>query len=90
MNYFKDKPYKEPITIQEFAAYAASKNIELVPEAEGFKVGDPVIFTNDYGVVFRDLFIKGIDKNPTTWGARFYIFDDAYWFPVEKRKLKIA
>ncbi len=76
------------MTINEFNQWAASKNIELVPEADGFKVGDVVTFTNDYGVVFHDLVIKGIDKDTSFYGRRFYIFDDCYWFPAHPNSIK--
>jgi len=76
------------MTIEEFNKWAASKNIELIPEANGFKVGDVVTVINGYGIPFPNMVIKGIEKEPRSFGGQFYVYDDAYWFPVELRNIK--
>lgn len=76
------------MTIEQFKKWAASKKIELIDEADGFKVGDVVTVINGYGIPFPGMVIKGIEKEPRKYGGRFYVWDDAYWFPVELSNLK--
>ena len=58
-----------------------------------FKLGDRVVFTNDYGVSF-DLVVRGFAAEPHNadrpdWPQRFvYVFTDAWWFPTSPEKLK--
>lgn len=75
------------MTIEEFNKWAASKKIELIPEAHGFKVGEIVTVINGYGIPFPNQVIKGIRKEPLTYGGQFYVWDDAYWFPNEPQDL---
>lgn len=59
------------------------------PLACDFKVGDKVIYTNDYGVEF-DLVVKGFDKLDQICHGRFiYVFEDAYWFSVRAEQLRL-
>lgn len=51
-----------------------------------FKVGDEVVFTNDYGKKF-DLTVRGFAKTVHGTGRFVYVFDDAWWFPVEPATL---
>jgi hypothetical protein len=45
-----------------------------------FNVGDPVTFTNDYGVVFENKKISGIDKNYGKETRYFMEPNEAHWF----------
>ena len=76
------------MTIEEFNKWATSKNIELIPEAHGFKVGEVVTVINGYGIPYPNMVIKGIEKESRTYGGRFYVWDDAYWFPNRLEDLK--
>lgn len=77
------------MTIEQFKTWAASRNIDLIEEADGFKVGDVVTVINGYGILFPDMVIKGIEKEPRSYGGRFYVYNDAYWFPVELKNIKL-
>jgi len=72
---------------KEFNEWVLRNKIELIPEAHGFKVGEVVTVINGYGIPFHNQVIKGIEKEPRTYGGQFYVWDDAYWFPVQKEKL---
>lgn len=55
----------------------------------GFKVGDAVVFTNDYGVSF-DRIIRGFAKAPHGERGRLvYLNTDSWWFPVSPQSLKL-
>lgn len=53
-----------------------------------FKVGDRVIFTNDYGVSFHKV-VRGFTRKPQGVDIlRFVYLDlDCWWFPVEPESL---
>lgn len=58
-----------------------------------FKAGDPVIFTNDYGVSFR-LRITGFytPEEPCTLyasGRRYMVDSSSPWFPVKESSLQL-
>ena len=58
-----------------------------------FKIGDPVIFTNDYGVSFR-LRITGYyqptDPCPMyATGSRYLVDSSSPWFPVKESELQL-
>lgn len=71
------------MTVTEFTKWAAERNIELVSERGGFKVGEIVTFNNDFGVSFENNQIIGISKETTSWGACVYLNHDSYWHPVK-------
>lgn len=52
-----------------------------------FKVGDRVIFTNDYGLKFPHV-VRGFAKSPHPGNRFVYIFSDAWWFPVSPDRLE--
>lgn len=55
-----------------------------------FKVGDPVVFTNEYGVEFK-LRVLGFDPEPVEreQGLAFiYVFKCAWWFAVPAATLR--
>lgn len=78
----------EKMTPQLFAQYAKERQIELMAEFEGLKVGDKVTFTNDYGVKFNNRIIVGIDSTDFH-GRRFYLNSDSFWFPVRRESLTL-
>lgn len=55
-----------------------------------FKLGDRVIFTNDYGVKFERT-VRAFSKElrPCNWGKFIYIFEDnsSWWSPVGPESL---
>lgn len=58
-----------------------------------FKIGDPVIYTNEYGREWRRV-VTGYyarPKNPCGLyanGARYFLNGDAHWFPHSERELR--
>ena len=61
-----------------------------------FAVGDMVIFTNDYGLIFGPYTVTGFTEHgePDSVtrrfyerGYRYYIDYDCYWFPVKESSL---
>lgn len=54
-----------------------------------FKVGDKVVFTNDYGVEFQ-LFVRGFCPEPILNGRFIYVFTDCWWFPVKPESLRLV
>lgn len=49
-------------------------------------VGDMVVFTNDYGVIFGPHEVLAFDK-PEDWDRCVYFDHDAYWFPARPDQL---
>lgn len=72
---------------QEFNKWAQKRNIATINELEGFKVGDKVTFTNEFGVSFNGLTIIGIEKDNSFYGRQIYTNSDAYWFPHKPSEL---
>lgn len=65
--------------------------LDMVAESPvpcGFKVGDAVVFTNDYGVSF-DLAVRGFAKVPHGQGRLVYLNTTSWWFPVSLQSLKL-
>jgi len=61
-----------------------------------FKLGDKVIYTNDYGMTFEHEII-GFDesRNPMPFSEYFqdrfiYLDKDSYWFPVKAENIVLA
>lgn len=54
-----------------------------------FKVGDEVIYTNDYGVKFR-FKVRGFTRELHEWnhGRFVYIFTDCWWFPADPAQMR--
>lgn len=68
--------------------FAPENGTELV-----FKIGTPVIFTNDYGVCFK-LKVTGFYKpNPIdsmyATGSRYLLDSDSPWFPFKESSLRL-
>ena len=70
----------------------AKHHSENTPNAL-FKIGQKVIYINDYGVCWGEKEVIGIDNS---WygldsSPRYYIEPtEAYWFPVNERNLRAA
>ena len=62
---------------------------ELVLRSARFKVGDPVVFTNDYGVVFAGKTICDIQMNDFGEVSYLYTPTDSPWFYVREKNLSI-
>lgn len=56
-----------------------------------FKVGDRVVFTNDYGVSFPNQKIIAIGKDEDMWkyGHCIYLNKESYWHPVKPESLEL-
>lgn len=53
-----------------------------------YKVGDRVIWTNDYGVNWGARTIKEVGE-PDEWGGRYYIYPtDTPWMYVREKNLQ--
>lgn len=70
----------------------AAKRGDVLRELEGcpLKVGDKVTFTNEFGVVFKNHKVIGIQSPeftkrmfPTCKEIRVFIDYDCYWFPTK-------
>jgi hypothetical protein len=75
-------------TPEQFNKWAANRKISPINEIEGFKVGDKVTFTNEFGVIFKSFTIIGIDKDNSFYGRQIYLNTDSYWFPHKPSELK--
>ena len=55
-----------------------------------FKIGDRVIFTNDYGVVFDEFSVTGYytEGDLYQYGYRYLLDWDCPWFPVKESSLQ--
>lgn len=58
-----------------------------------FKAGDPVIFTNDYGVQFRQritgLYLPTEPCSLYANGRRYLVNSSSPWFPVKEAQLQL-
>jgi hypothetical protein len=82
-------------TKELWAQWFAQSNIETVEELSGFKVGEYVTYTNDYGVIFKGLQIAAIAKDNVlphcpTQDQQFYLDTDAFWSPHKLSSLSKA
>lgn len=62
---------------------------EVFETDNNLTVGDMVMFTNDYGVVFGPREVLAFDK-PTSTGRCVYIDSDAYWCPKRPNQLTLV
>lgn len=72
------------------AGHFVQRLSDIMPNPKiDFKVGDRVVFTNDYGVSFPDMMIIAIGKDNGLWkyGRCIYLDNDCYWFPVKPESL---
>ena len=74
------------------AGHFVQRLSDIVPNPKiDFKVGDKVVFTNDFGVSFTDLTIIAIGKHNDIWkyGHCIYLDKESYWFPVKPENISI-
>lgn len=88
---FSDNLHK--VTVEQFKEWAADKGIELTKELNGFKVGQSVTYTNDYGVIFKNRIIVGIAKynqfpNNPKKDSHIFFEESAWWFPSKLTSIK--
>lgn len=69
------------ISAADFAQWAAKRNLNLVSERGGFKAGDVVVYTNEFGVSFEGMTILGFDANAGDDERCVYTDSTSYWFP---------
>lgn len=69
---------------------AVKSQLQQEPHIEcDFKIGDRVMFTNDYGIVFGPYEVIGFAKPEAMVGSRFIHIDYAsYWFPAKPESLE--
>lgn len=82
----------EAITESEFKVWASDpkRNLPLTESHSGFKVGNKVTYTNEFGVSFQDMEIVGIaDDSYDFYNRRFFLNKSAYWFPVLASELTL-
>ena len=63
---------------------------DIVPNSEiDFKVGDKVVFTNEYGISFPNLTIVAISKDDELfkWGKCIFLNTSTYWHAVHPKSL---
>ena len=71
-------------TFQNFKKQLCS----MAPIECGLKVGDRVIYKNDFGIKFGPFEVIGFEKKEDISGGRFvYLNKDCYWFPVKAEQL---
>lgn len=59
---------------------------EVTDTDNELSIGDMIMFTNDYGVVFGPHEVLAFDK-PEEWDRCVYFEHDAYWFPARPDQL---
>lgn len=74
----------------EFEAWAKKNNETPYTEMGGFKIGQKVTFTNEAGVIFKNLEILGfVEPNPDFLPERcVHLKKDAWWFPLKLSEIK--
>lgn len=79
-------PSSSPTSRRGFK-YPVPADAQSSPPAPcAFELGDLVDFTNDYGVKFKRLVVKGF--SPTVDNGRFvYLDKSSWWFPVSPDSL---
>lgn len=66
-----------------------SDALKECPKESGFKIGDKVTFTNEFGAKFNGLNIIGFCKPTYENGGWIYLDTDAYWFPHRADELTV-
>lgn len=72
-------------TLDQVRAKALKAPHVLAPT--DLKIGDCVVFTNDYGVIFEDLHVIGFADPEKNSGRSVYLDYDCYWFPAKVSSL---
>lgn len=69
-------------------AFDVSTLLDTPPIPTDFQIGDEVIFTNEFDVVFEDFKVIGFASKEDMFNGRFiHINTDAPWFPVRPEML---
>ena len=81
---FKHKPH-----LVEGARYPLAPDAQATPPVPcDFKLGDQVVFTNDYGVPFTDKLVTGFTPSVEDGGRFIYLDNSAWWFAHTAHSLK--
>lgn len=86
------KTFCKPDLITDLEKWYHFENLKTTaPEETDLKVGDHVIFTNDYGVEFKNRVI-GFATNDlyVKYGNKKFVYleKDSFWMPVSVNQLK--
>jgi hypothetical protein len=77
---------KEPLnTMEEFVR---QRLLAESPISCNYKVGDSVVYTNFYGVVFHDLKVIGFNTESFDNKKFIYLDGDSYWMPVAENEIR--
>lgn len=71
--------------------FHVSHGLEATPPVPcAFKIGDKVIFTNDYGLEFNQI-VTGFAREVQSWGGFIHLGENApWWCPVRPESLRLA
>lgn len=72
---------------RDFEKWVNKEDIKIVNSMKGFKSGQEVIYTNDYGVKF-DSKILGFREKENSYGGVVYLDKDSYWYAVPLNQIK--
>ena len=67
-------------------------NLSAIREtAKEIKVGDMVMYTNQFGATFGPYEVMAISKDNSLWkyGRCIYLNKESYWFPYKPEELKL-
>lgn len=71
--------------------YASNSMVSEPPRPCNFKVGDVVMYTNDYGITFGPFNVIGFTKPENVLNGRcVHINTDAPWYPVHVEQLTLV
>lgn len=75
---------------KEWAKTNEPQDLQECPRDFDLKIGDKVIYTNDYGVEFKGHTIVGFtnDHFLFKYGNCVYLDKDSYWCPVKPESLE--
>lgn len=72
--------------------YIEERLVSSPPVPCDFKVGDKVVYTNEFGVIFKDMEIIGFSKSDHDlfkYGKFIHLNSDCYWMPESPDSLQI-
>jgi hypothetical protein len=77
---------KEPLnTMEEFVE---QRLLAESPISCNYKVGDSVVYTNFYGVVFHEFKVIGFNTDYSDKTKFIYLDSDSYWMPVAESEIR--
>lgn len=74
--------------VDKYHEFVASLSKTPPVETE-FKVGQPVAYVNDYGVIFDDMTIMGFADDDSFYGKFIHLNTDCYWCSVHPGSLRV-